>query len=106
MTASLLLAWAMLSAVRPSSLRALTSAPDRSSKPAMVERWPAAAIIKAVRPPGLAAFTFAPCSISEGASSLQPGIDASIQGEYPALAMGALTAAPAPRRAPAALTLP
>src|ERR1700730_4506995 len=36
MTASLLLAWAMLSAVRPSSLCALTSAPARRSKTGMV----------------------------------------------------------------------
>ena len=70
----------MLSAVRPSSLRALTSAPDLSSNPAMVERLPAAAIINAVTPPGLVAFTFAPCSISEVASSFEPEMRREHQG--------------------------
>ena len=95
-TASQLLSSAMLSAVRPSSLRASASACNLSSNPTMAERLPALAIIKAVTPPGLLAFTFAPFSINEvHRKSFEPGTRREHQGCVSGFRDRRVTSAPA-----------
>jgi len=103
MTARCCLAWAMPSAVRPSSLRALTVGAGAEQQSGNGRTIAGGSNHQGGEASRMGAFHLAPRSISAAASSFEPEIDASIKGVYPPFRDGRVDVG---NRRPAAPALP